>query len=93
VQGLTRMASWGAWILLVAQLPFIVNFFLSIFAGKKVESDNPWEATTLEWATPTPPPHGNFLTVPQVYRDAYEYSVPGHATDYFPQFVSEESKP
>jgi cytochrome c oxidase subunit I len=92
VQGLTRMASWGAWLLLVGQLPFIINFFYSIFAGKKVQSDNPWEATTLEWATPTPPPHGNFLTVPQVYREAYEYSVPGHGTDYFPQFVSEESK-
>ena len=42
----------------------------------------PWEATTLEWQTPTPPPHGNFTEAPDVYRGPYEYSVPGHAADF-----------
>ena len=91
VQSLTRMSSWGAWMLGVAQLPFILNFFMSLFAGKKVTNDNPWEATTLEWATPTPPPHGNFATVPSVYRGPYEYSVPGTKKDYFPQHVAVEA--
>jgi cytochrome c oxidase subunit 1 len=50
-----------------------------------VTSDNPWEATTLEWQTPTPPPHGNFAKPPEVYRGPYEYSVPGHARDFTPQ--------
>ena len=36
-------------------------------------------------AAPSPPPHGNFATVPTVYRGPYEYSVPGHPTDFFPQ--------
>jgi cytochrome c oxidase subunit 1 len=85
VQGLTVTSSWGAWLLGLSQLFFIVNFFWSIFAGKKVESDNPWHATTLEWATPTPPPHGNFAHTPQVYRGPYEYSVPGAAVDFSPQ--------
>jgi cytochrome c oxidase subunit 1 len=52
--------------------------------GKKV-NENPWESTTLEWATPTPPPHGNFLTEPVVYHGPYEYSVPGEAKDFLPQ--------
>src|SRR5262245_51911678 len=56
------------------QLPFIWNFFTSLVWGKKVESDNPWQATTLEWSTPTPPPHGNFATEPVAYRGPYEYS-------------------
>ena len=68
----------------IAQIPFIINFFGSIFAGKKA-SDNPWEATTLEWAAPSPPPHGNFVTEPVVYRGPYEYSVPGASTDFTPQ--------
>jgi len=85
VQGLTVMSSWGAWILGAAQIFFIINFFSSIFSGKKVENDNPWDATTLEWATPTPPPHGNFLETPRVYRGPYEYSVPGMSTDFCPQ--------
>ena len=48
--------------------------------------NNPWNATTLEWNTPTPPPHGNFLTEQVVYRGPYEYSVPGADKDYSPQW-------
>src|SRR3989449_4154034 len=52
--------SHAAWALGLAQIPFIINFFVSLKKGKPVASDNPWGATTLEWQTPTPPPHGNF---------------------------------
>ncbi len=79
------VSSYGAWCLALAQLPFIVNFFWSAFRGPRV-SDNPWQATTLEWATPSPPPHGNFTTPPQAHRGPYEYSVPGAVRDYLPQW-------
>ncbi len=82
---LNKMISFAAWALALAQIPFIINFFWSMKHGKKITSDNPWEATTLEWQTPTPPPHGNFLVTPNVYRGPYEYSVPGHAIDFTPQ--------
>jgi cytochrome c oxidase subunit 1 len=71
--------------LALAQVPFIINFFQSIKGGKKVTSDNPWEATTLDWQTPTPPGHGNFDRPMEVFRGPYEYSVPGHKTDFTPQ--------
>lgn len=90
VQGFTIMSSWGAWMLGVAQIPFIINFFMSIWAGKKV-SDNPWDSTTLEWAAPSPPPHGNFASPPVAHRGPYEYSVPGVARDFFPQHVAREA--
>ena len=73
--------SMGAWTLGLFQLPFIFNFFWSIKKGKKV-GENPWNATTLEWQAPSPPPHGNFLTPPVAYRGPYEYSVPGAKTDF-----------
>lgn len=92
VLAFNEMSSWGAWFLGLAQLPFIINFFWSIFKGKKVNSDNPWQATTLEWATPTPPGHGNFITEPVVYRGPYEYSIPGAKEDYSPQFVEHVEK-
>ena len=88
MQGWTKMSSMGAWMLGLAQLPFILNFVMSFRMGKKA-SDNPWDATTLEWAAPSPPPHGNFATPPVVYRGPYEYSVPGAKTDFFPQHVVE----
>ena len=74
---LNVVMSMAAWTLALFQIPFIINFFMSIRNGKKV-SDNPWGATTLEWSAPSPPPHGNFVTVPEAYRGPYEYSVPGH---------------
>jgi cytochrome c oxidase subunit 1 len=77
--------SMAAWCLALAQIPFIINFFWSMKKGRPVASDNPWGSTTLEWQTPTPPPHGNFATPPRVYRGPYEYSVPGHTTDFLPQ--------
>jgi len=83
---LNEWITWFSYGLAIAQLPFIINFFMSIKGGKKVDSDNPWDATTLEWSTPTPPPHGNFLTEPVVYRGPYEYSVPGSASDFDAQF-------
>src|SRR6476646_9889758 len=75
----------AAWTLGLFQLPFIVNFFSSIKWGEVVDR-NPWQATTLEWSAPSPPGHGNFLTDPVVYRGPYEYSVPGAASDFTPQF-------
>jgi cytochrome c oxidase subunit 1 len=76
---------WAAVGLALAQIPFIINLFWSINNGSPAGSDNPWEATTLEWQTPTPPPHGNFLKPIEVHRGPYEYSVPGQARDFTPQ--------
>jgi len=75
----------SAYLLAIAQIPFFINFIGSIFAGKKVENDNPWDATTLEWQTPTPPGHGNFTKEIIVYRGPYEYSVPNASKDFTPQ--------
>jgi cytochrome c oxidase subunit I len=88
---LNRNISLAAWSLGVAQIPFIINFFWSINNGKKALTDNPWSATTLEWQTPTPPPHGNFDKPVEVFRGPYEYSVPGHVSDYTPQNEPEKS--
>ncbi len=68
-----------------AQFIFFFNFFWSLFKGKKA-GDNPWEATTLEWVIPSPPPHDNFAGImPKVYRGPYEFSVPGAPDDYILQ--------
>jgi cytochrome c oxidase subunit 1 len=78
--------SVSAWLLGLAQIPFIINLFWSIWKGEKV-SDNHWEATTLEWGAATAPPlaHGNFAEIPTVVRGPYDYSVPGAPRDFVPQ--------
>lgn len=90
-QPLNIVSSVFAWILFLFQIPFIVNFFYSIFKGPKTD-ENPWQATTLEWACPSPPPHGNFEKTPRVYRGPYEYSMPGAKRDWTPQHLEEVAR-
>jgi len=62
----------------------VLNFFLSMRRGR-VAGANPWRANTLEWQTPSPPPHENFDEIPVVYRGPYEYSAPERDDDHWPQ--------
>ena len=71
-------------IMLLAQVIFLLNIVLSLRKGKKA-GKNPWKSNTLEWTTSSPPGHGNFKELPEVYRGPYEYSVPGRKEDYWPQ--------
>ena len=82
--GSFRGQAFSALFLLAVQLFFIANLVLSLKRGRRT-SDNPWEATTLEWTTSSPPPAENFHTTPVVVRGPYDYSVAGAATDFLPQ--------
>ncbi len=85
LQPINEFVTYCAVLLLLSQIPFVINFFWSMFKGEKAPQ-NPWEATTLEWvAAPSPPPHGNFAETPMVYHGPYEYSVPGADKDWVPQ--------
>jgi cytochrome c oxidase subunit 1 len=82
---LNTFITYAAIITIAAQFIFVINLFWSLFKGPKA-SDNPWEATTLEWTTSTPPPHDNFGGVtPVVNHGPYEYGVPGAPRDYVMQ--------
>jgi cytochrome c oxidase subunit I len=73
-----------------AQILFVMNFFGSLLWRKKVEADNPWRATTLEWSIPSPAPEENFSgRALAVYRGAYELS--GASSDELtPQHLAPE---
>ena len=83
-QPMNTFISVSALLLGTAQLIFMFNFLWSLRGGKKAPA-NPWNSNSLEWTLPSPPPHGNFPTMPTVYRGPYEYSVPGREADYWPQ--------
>jgi cytochrome c oxidase subunit 1 len=74
-----------------AQLIFIYNLIYSRFKGPHAPNDNPWEGTSLEWSTATPPPHNNFGDkMPVVYHDPFQYSVEGASADYIMQTSPEK---
>ena len=81
------LITWAAIIAGAAQVAFIINFFTSIWRGKKAPQ-NPWSSNTLEWTTPVEHIHGNWPgEIPTVYRWPYDYSKPGHHEDFIPQTV------
>jgi cytochrome c oxidase subunit 1 len=83
--GLQTFMTYAAFITIAGQFIFLFNLFWSMKFGQKA-SDNPWEATTLEWTTATPPPHDNFGGhIPVVHNGPYEYSVPGAPRDFVMQ--------
>jgi cytochrome c oxidase subunit 1 len=88
-----HFVTWAAIITVAAQGLLFFNFFWSLFRGERA-TDNPWDATTLEWVTATPPPHDNFGgKVPTVYRGAYEFGVPGAPEDFVLQTTPDETEP
>jgi cytochrome c oxidase subunit I len=68
----------AAIVVFMLQILFVVNFFYSMWYGRKVTSKNPWLASTLEWTTPILPGHGNWEgNIPAVNRWPYDYGKDG----------------
>lgn len=83
---LNQFITIAAIVVFAIQVLFVVNFFYSIWKGRKVKTRNPWGATTLEWTTPIEPIHGNWPDkIPTVHRWAYDYGKMGQ--EAIPQYV------
>lgn len=87
--GMNKFITISAIIVFAAQIIFVVNFFYSIWRGKKMKRKNPYEANTLEWTASIEPIHGNWPDkIPVVHRWPYDYSKdPESKVDFIPQIV------
>ena len=73
-----------------AQFIFLFNLIWSRFKGP-IASENPWEATSLEWSTTSPPPFDNFGGRHiVVYNGPNEYGVENNGTDFVMQVSPEK---
>jgi cytochrome c oxidase subunit I len=91
ILGVHKFITVAALITGAAQLIFIYNLIHSRWWGEPAPV-NPWEATSLEWTVPSPPPFDNFGGKhPVVYHDPYQYGVKGSAGDYVMQNSPEPS--
>jgi cytochrome c oxidase subunit 1 len=81
---LNKLETIGAFVIAFSVLLFIVNVMVSRRHGKPASHD-PWDARTLEWTTPSPPPMHNFDDIPQVearddfWHRKYTEDETGHA--------------
>ncbi len=87
-----RFITIAALITGAAQFIFLFNLIYSRFRGSPA-GDNPWNGTSLEWSTASPPPFDNFGGKhPIVYHDSNLYGVIGSNGDYIMQTSPEKEQ-
>jgi cytochrome c oxidase subunit 1 len=67
-----QLSTIGSYVLGLGFVVIAIYLIHSLLAGKPAPA-NPWGASTLEWFTPSPPPHDNF-SEPPPRRDPYDFS-------------------
>ena len=70
---LQMLSTVGSWILVLGVVLILGTWIHGLLKGKKTEDPNPWNSSTLEWQTATPPTLFNFQEIPTVERDPYDY--------------------
>ncbi len=81
---LNEFITVAAIIVFFLQVVFVVNFFYSIWKGRRLTEANPYNASTLEWTTPIDAGHGNWPgKLPAVQRWPYDYGKDGR--EFYPQ--------
>jgi cytochrome c oxidase subunit 1 len=73
---LNLVSTIGSWILVGGLAMMLVNLFRGLHKGEPI-GKNPWEAATLEWTVPTPPPTENFEEEPVVTHGPYDFKGAG----------------
>lgn len=83
---MNKFITIAAIVVFAVQILFVINFFYSIWNGKKMTEKNPYGANTLEWTTPVEVGHGNWAgNIPAVQRWPYDYAKDGN--EFIPQHV------
>ena len=75
-QNLNVVATVGSWVLAIGLLLMFGNLYRGMRRGAAAGS-NPWQAATLEWIVPSPPPADNFAQPPQVTHAPYDLQQAG----------------
>lgn len=83
---MNKFITIAAAITFLGQMVFVVNFFWSIYKGKKMTEQNPYGSNALEWTTPINTGHGNWPgKIPTVQRWSYDYGKDGK--EFIPQHI------
>ena len=79
---LNQLSTVGAFLTGASFVVWLINMWIS-WKKPVAAGDNPWDGHTLEWATSSPPPHHNFVSLPPIRsaRPLWDANHPEHA-DY-----------
>jgi cytochrome c oxidase subunit I len=84
---LNTISTIGAFLLGLSTLPFLWNVYRTAKRAPKIEADDPWGyGRSLEWATSSPPPRHNFVSIPRIRSEApaFDLHYPELGTGYQP---------
>ncbi|AQX80401.1 cytochrome c oxidase subunit I [Plantibacter sp. PA-3-X8] len=76
---MNQLSTVGSFILAISLLPFFLNVYITIRKAPRVTEDDPWGyGGSLEWATSSPPPRHNFVSIPRIRseRPAFDLHHP-----------------
>jgi heme/copper-type cytochrome/quinol oxidase subunit 1 len=74
IRALDTVSAIGGGVLALAGIGF-VGLLLGAARGHEAPGDDPWSGHTLEWATSSPPPVGNFASLPVIASEAPLYDA------------------
>jgi heme/copper-type cytochrome/quinol oxidase subunit 1 len=84
IKALDTVSAIGGGVLALGSGLFVL-LLLGALRSRDLPGDDPWSGHTLEWATSSPPPAGNFASLPAITSEAplYDarYADGGDATD------------
>lgn len=74
IEGLNIATLLGG-VVLALGLAGLLALFVSAARSDELPGDDPWAGHTLEWATSSPPPVGNFASLPEITSEAPLYDA------------------
>jgi heme/copper-type cytochrome/quinol oxidase subunit 1 len=74
IELLNLLAAIGGVVVLLGGLLFILGVVRAGLSRRPV-ADDPWDGHTLEWLTSSPPPVGNFASLPEITSEAPVYDA------------------
>ena len=75
---LHRLSTIGSFVNALGYALALLNLGYAALFSKVKAPSNPFNSLSLEWQTPSPPPHENFLEIPVVTEEPYAYGKPLH---------------
>ncbi|ACQ80142.1 cytochrome c oxidase, subunit I [Beutenbergia cavernae DSM 12333] len=76
IQLWNQISTVGAFVLAASTLPFLWNVYKTWRQAPQVTVDDPWGyGRSLEWATSSPPPRHNFVTLPRIRSESPAFDL------------------